>query len=255
MITFFLGLRKERNKTNNKRYGTMSCSNQAGLNRWLGLMAVCFALMMGSVSSNAVAQGSATLYFSGTCTDCTGTGNLALTVADLLEGVQPSTPASVTYSSNLLGNLVSEPNTGQIFSGIVDTTAMPGAQFMNISFDAVSALGQDQPYAFSSCGNSPVTGTSGALLCGTAAQVASGQAFLAYGDWQIEVGVFSFASSLPGGAGSKVQDFGTNGVWSLTAPSVTAAPEIDANSAVGALMLLLGCLAVMRGKVVGVRAR
>jgi hypothetical protein len=85
-------------------------------------------------------------------------------------------------------------------------------------------------------------------LCGTAAQVASGQALLAYGDWQIGEGVFSGSSSLPGGVGNKVQDYGTNGIWSLTAPSVTAAPEIDASSAVGALMLLLGSLAVLRGR-------
>jgi hypothetical protein len=85
-------------------------------------------------------------------------------------------------------------------------------------------------------------------VCGTAAQVATGAADFAYGDWQIQTGIFSVSVGLPGGAGSKVQDYGTNGLWSTTAP-VTAAPEIDANSAVAALLLLLGSIAVMRGRV------
>ena len=230
-------------------------SNQAGLDRWLGLMAVCFAVMLGSASSNAVAQDSTALYFSGTCIDCTGTGNLALTVPGLVEGVQTNVPASVTYSSNLLGNLVSDPNTGQIFSGIVDTSVLPGAQFMEIQFDAVDASGQGQIFAFTSCGNTALTGASGSLLCGTAAQVTAGQAFLAYGGWQIQEGTFSPSSSLPGGVGNKVQDYGTNGIWSLTGPPAISAPEIDATSAVGALMLLLGSLAVMRGRVASARSR
>jgi hypothetical protein len=227
----------------------MLYSSRAGTNHhWLGLMAVCSAVMLGSISSNAVADAT-NLYFSGTCTDCTGTGNLALTDPDLTDGVQLGSTASVAYSSNLLGNLVGAPNTGQIVDGIVDTTALPGAQFMEIQFDAVGASGQDQIFAFVSCGNSPLAGQSGTLVCGTAAQVASGQAFLAYGDWQIGEGVFSGSSSLPGGVGNKVQDYGTNGVWSLTAPpTVITAPEIDAASAVGALILLLGSLAVMRGR-------
>jgi hypothetical protein len=191
----------------------MLYSSRAGVNlRWLGLMAVCFAVMVGSVSSNAVAQ-TTNLYFSGTCTDCTGTGNLALTVPDLVEGNQANTPASVTYSSNLLGNLVSDPTSGQIFAGIVDTTVMPGAQFMEVAFSAVNASGQYQLYAFTSCGNSSLTGASGNLLCGPATQVATGT--LGYGDWQIQEGViFSTTSSLPAGVGNKVQDYGTNGVWS-----------------------------------------
>jgi len=79
-------------------------------------------------------------------------------------------------------------------------------------------------------------------------QVALGQAFLAYGNWDIAEGTFSPSRQLPGGVGNKVQDYGTNGVWSLTAPAVVTAPEIDATPAVGALMLLLGSLAVMRGR-------
>lgn len=225
----------------------MSYSNRVRvIRRWLGLMAVCFAVILGSVSSNAVAQ-TTNLYFSGTCTDCTGTGNLALTVSGLAEGNQANTPASVTYSSNLLGNLVSDPSSGQIFAGIVDTTVLPGALFMEVEFSALNASGQDQFYAFTSCGSSPVTGASGNLLCGPTTQAATGT--LGFGDWQIQSGaIFSVSSSLPGGVGNKVQDFGTNGVWSLTAPSVTAAPEIDATSAVGALTLLLGSLAVMRAR-------
>jgi hypothetical protein len=226
----------------------MLYSSRAGVNRrCLGVMAVCLAAILGSVSSNAVAD-TTSLYFSGTCTDCTGTGNLALTVPDLVEGVQTNTPASIAYSSNLLGNLVSDPDTGQIFSGIVDTTVMPGAQFMEISFNAVNALGQDEGYVFTSCGNTNITAQSGETLCGTAAQVASNQAYLTYGSWAISEGIFSATSGLPGGVGSKVQDYGTDGVWSLTAPTVIAAPEIDATSAVGALLLLLGSLAVMRGR-------
>jgi hypothetical protein len=226
----------------------MLYSSRAGVvRRCLGLIVVCFAMMLGSVSSRALAD-TTTLYFSGTCTDCTGTGNLALTVPDLAEGVQTNVPASVAYSSNLLGNLVSDPNTGQIFSGIVDTTVMPGGQFMEIEFSALNALGQDQIYTFTSCGNTNITAQSGESLCGTAAQVAAGQAGLAYGNWEIGQGIFSVTSGLPGGVGSKVQDYGTNGVWSLTAPPGVSAPEIDATSAVGSLMLLLGSLAVMRGR-------
>jgi hypothetical protein len=229
----------------------MLYSSRTGMNhRWLGLMAVCSAVMLGSVSSSAVADTTSlnSLYFSGTCTDCTGTGNLALTDPNLTDGVQLSSVASVAYSSNLLGNLAGVPNNGLVVDGILDTTAMPGAQFMEVQFDAVDASGQEQIFAFVSCGNSPLAGTSGTLLCGTSAQVAGGQAFLAYGNWQIGEGVFSGSSSLPGGVGNKVQDYGTSGVWSLTAPSVTAAPEIDASSTVGALLLLLGSIAVLRGR-------
>jgi hypothetical protein len=223
-------------------------SSRAGVDRHcLGLMAVCLVVMLASVSSKAVAD-TTTLNFSGTCTDCTGTGNLALTVPDLVEGVQANTPASIVYSSNLLGNLIGDPNDGQIFSGIVDTTVLPGAQFMEIQFSAVNASGQDELYAFTSCGNTSIQGQSGGVLCGTAAQVAAGQAFLSYGNWEIAEGIFSPSSQLPGGVGSKVQDYGTNGVWSLTAPPVVSAPEIDATSTVGALMMLLGSLAVMRGR-------
>jgi hypothetical protein len=185
--------------------------------RWLALMAICCAMMLGSVSNNAVADDT-TLYFTGTCTDCTGSGNLALTVPNLVEGVQLFTPASVAYSSNLLGNLTSDPGTGAIWSGIVDTSTMPSAQFMEIAFWAVNASGQDLPFAFTSCGNASITSQSGDVLCGTAAQVGAHQAYLAYGDWAISVGIFSNTSTLPGGVGNKVQDFGTNGVWSETSP-------------------------------------
>jgi len=223
--------------------------------RWHVLSSLCLAAVLGFGSSSAIADPT-TLYFSGTCTDCTGTGNLTLSVPDLVAGNQVGTPASVAYSSNLLGNLVSDPTSGQIFDGIFDSTALPGPAFMQIQFSAINSSGQDELYAFTSCGNTPITNIAGFPVCGTAAQFAAGDAGLAYGNWAISLGFFETTSNLPGGVGNKIQDYGTNGVWSLTAPTVwslaaptvAVTPEIDPSSALGALMLLLGSLAVMWGR-------
>jgi hypothetical protein len=174
----------------------------------------------------------------------------------LVAGNQVGTPASVAYSSNLLGNLVSDPTSGQIFDGIFDSTALPGPAFMQIQFSAINSSGLDELYAFTSCGNTPITNIAGFPVCGTAAQFAAGDAGLAYGNWAISLGFFETTSNLPGGVGNKIQDYGTNGVWSLTAPTVwslaaptvAVTPEIDPSSALGALMLLLGSLAVMWGR-------
>jgi hypothetical protein len=224
----------------------MLYSRRLGMsNRWLVITAACFAAILGSVSSNAVAQ-STTLYFSGDCTDCVGTGNLALTT-NLSTDPQITTPATVAYSSSILGNLTD--TNAELFAGLIDATTLPSGQFTEISFSA-----NDNLYTFTSCGSSSViVGASsiqnGNEVCGSAADVANHIATLGYGDWEVSLGIFSTSSGLPGGAGTKVQDYGTNGVWSTVAPTdVVAAPEIDANSAVAALMLLLGGLAVARGK-------
>jgi hypothetical protein len=72
---------------------------------------------------------------------------------------------------------------------------------------------------------------------------------MAFGSWEVGIGVFMFNAGLPaGGSHIVTKDLGTAGVWTTTAPAVVAAPEFDAGSTVGAIVLLLGSLAVMDGR-------
>ena len=222
----------------------MRNSSAAVINRRLfGLAAVCFAALWGSVPSRAIAQ-TTTLYFSGTCTDCVGTGNLSLTLPSTTsDGVTTysNSPVTITYASNILGNLTSDPggNYAQVWAGAIDgpqPPTTPTAEFMELQWysDNVS-------YVFVSCGNDTVVAQSGGNLCGTGG--------MAFGSWEVGIGAFMYNSGLPaGGSHIVTKDVGTDGLWTTTAPLVVAAPEIDAGSAAGAIVLLLGSLAVMSGR-------
>jgi hypothetical protein len=215
-------------------------SSRAGVNRrLLGLVAVCCAVLLGGVSSKAIAQ--TTLYFSGACSDCTGTGNLSLTLPSFVGGDQTTfnnAPVEITYSSNLLGNLTSDsyPGAAEVWAGTMSALPTSTYEFMQLEWTV-----NNVSYDFTSCGNDTVVGQTG-NVCGAGG--------LAFGDWQICQGcIFSGQAGKPAGGGHVVQnDMGTDGLWTTTAPTVVAAPEIDAGSAVGALVLLLGSLAVMGGR-------
>ena len=236
----------------------MRKSCEAGANRrLLGLVAVYCAVMLGCFSGKTLAQQPVTLDFTGACTDCIGNGNLALTIPSFVSGDQTTysgTAVSVTYSSSILGNLTSAPGDAEVFAGTINTEpTSPTPEFMEIQFGTLSASGAYTPYTFTSCGTSTVYLAGAANqthdeICGSAADVSNGIATLAYGSWEVDTGVFQVSGSEPAGGGHTVQnDIGTNGLWSI-APAVVAAPEIDPASAMGAVVLLLGSLAVMGGR-------
>ena len=139
-------------------------------------------------------------------------------------------PAVVSFSSALIGDPLLggdqlDPEGFGTLSGIVPGTST--VELYDISLDDPSALTASQPTSFT-------------LATLTYNAVASGMSSLV-------LSVNGLADQLGNSISSAFED-GSISVTSGGGTGVTQAPEIDPNSAAGALTLLAGCLAVLRGR-------
>jgi hypothetical protein len=196
----------------------------------------------------AVAQD--TVYdFSGSCNDCQNTGNGVLTLQNYTPGTTLSADnfVSFTYSSNLLTFNVTQSELDFNTLGIANTSPFvsgPTTTDVGLSGALGSTAGSADFYL-----NASITEGSSAYSinfdsCSTSSAVC-GSGLTSPGEWQILTAAVG-NSSLPGGLGTKISDYGFSHAW--TPVSVVAAPEMDAGSATGAVALLIAVLAVMGGR-------
>jgi hypothetical protein len=213
------------------------------------------ALMAGLLSPLGAAAQTAsdtTYVFTGTCTDCTGVGVGYLTLQNYTPGtaLSYSNFVSFTYQSNL--SSISIGSQGMQYA-VPDSDGDGGTATFNSAAVAGSVL---------TVGLDGVLGTTSGpsdfdfeadSLNGITTNSVDLQSSESSGAWQLStslaVGVIE--EQFPGGKSGQINDYGAAHTWALAAPTdalVIAAPEIDATSATAALTLLLGSLAVLRGR-------
>lgn len=229
---------------NSKSVGTLS-----PLLALAALTAAVFVLPVRAVAQETVYD------FSGSCSDCQDTGNGVLTLQDYTPGtaLSASNFVSFIYASNLLtftitqseldytvvecppdsygctpGTVASGPiSTGIGLSGALGATAGSADFYLN----AANPEGNGgSSINFDSCSASSAN-CSGGLT--------------SPGEWQV-IATDTGSSNLPGGLGTKM-DYGFGHTWTPVS-SITAAPEMDAGSAAGAVTFLLAAVAVSRGR-------
>jgi hypothetical protein len=190
-----------------------------------------------------------TYMFTGSCSDCTGTGVGYLTLQNYTPGTALSYSdfVSFTYTSNLSsfsitsqGMQYSVPNP----DGGTETYSDPKAI---VSVGMTGVLGATGPSDFNFLATSVdpavpnFTNSVSFLSCLNSCPDGDSSGY-----WQLgaSLTISDVANSeFPGGKSGQINDYGTAHSW-----SAVAAPEIDPTSAVAALTLLLGSLATLGGR-------
>jgi hypothetical protein len=177
------------------RVGTLSSWSRGALRGGTtgALLAACLLLSGG----RAMADTLTTLYFTGQCTDCTGTGEGVLVLDDYTLGqpLENSEFVSFTYSSNLIQlSIVSGQQYGDA-TGLFGPS-LPGAA--DFSIEVPIEYGSPTRLEFSSDAD---------------------------GSWSIS------------DAGPPIFDYGSSSSWSLTAPAVTPEPSSVSLLGLGALAI------------------
>jgi hypothetical protein len=188
--------------------------------------------------------------FSGNCSDCQNTGAGVLTLQNYTAGtsLNASNFVSFTYTSNLLTFNVTQSELDFNTIGIAGTTPVvsgPSSVGLGLS-GALGATAGPADFYF----NASVTqGSANYSINFDSCIDNCGSGLTSPGEWQI-IPAAEGNSQFPGGLSGHISDYGFGHTWTPVAAEAdaVAAPEIDAESAAGAVTLLLTCLAVLHGR-------